>query len=134
MPLFARHVLLILLSIASIACILLPLVLGLWQTYAAPARYVPARPVSKELLGTVLGMLFADLLAYVMYRPDLPRNFFYGFMVGLNGLCLLFVCYGFVAWWLYQRAIRHVPVSSSQQVPATPLEDEVVTSVQTTSV
>jgi hypothetical protein len=127
MPLFVRQFLMMLLVITTFLCILVPFVIGLWQIYVSPARHVPAKPVSKELLGAIFGILFVDFLSYVRYRPDLPRHFFYAVMVGLNGLCLLFVCYSFVAWWLYQKATRHEPPSSPQILP--PLENEVRTSV-----
>lgn len=109
MPLFARLFLGALLFVALFVCIVVPLVLSFWQIYSAPARNVPTKPALKELLGTLLGILAADPLLYVLYRSTLPKHVFYLALVALNGFCLAFVCYGFVAWWLYQMALRNAP-------------------------
>ncbi|HTK08358.1 MAG TPA: hypothetical protein VL485_14405 [Ktedonobacteraceae bacterium] len=134
MPLFARISLEILLLVASLMCIVFPLVLGFWQIYFAPERHVSAQPAPEELLGTVLGVLVVDLLLYVLYRPALPRHFFYAAMIGLNGFCLLFACHGFIAWWLYQKALHTIPPAMAEGgvLVAEPEEGEAAISGRTT--
>ena len=111
MPLVVRLFLLILLFVASVVCVGIPLLLHYRHMRSDPGHFMPDKPSREELFGTLLGVLFIDLLLYCLYRSTLPKSFFYPLLFSLNLLCLLFACHNFVICWFYQRILQRSPSS-----------------------
>ncbi len=113
MPLSVRMFLVIFLFVVFLAFIVVPLLRNFRRIYLWPMQNRPIEPGQKELLGAVFGILAVDLFLYFVYRSTLPKSFFYGTLASLNLLCLSFVSYDYLAWWLYQK----VSVSSVSVPP-----------------
>jgi hypothetical protein len=116
MPLVVRLFLVVLLFAASVVCVGIPLLLQYRHMRSDPVHFMPDEPSREELFGTLLGVLFIDLLLYSLYRSTLPKSFFYPLLFGLNLLCLLFACHNFVIHWFYQRILRDSPSSEKVEM------------------
>ncbi len=107
MPLSVCIILAILFLITSLLCLVVPLFLNFRHIRLAPKQNVQAKPLAEEVWGVALGILAVDLLVYVLYRSTMPRSVFYPMMVGVNTLCFSFVCYNYIAWRCYRKALRN---------------------------
>ena len=116
MPPSVRVFLVILLLAASVLCVGVPLLLQYRRMHLDPAHVGSGQVSREEICGTVLGLLFVDLLLYSLYRSTLPKSFFYPLLFGLNLLCLLFACRNVVVGWLDERIVRQRPLTEEEEL------------------
>ncbi len=102
----------LLLAILAILFVCLVLILLFWRPRPFTlATIIHEETPQREMSGILLGLLSADLLAYVLWRSTLPRNTFYLIVGSINLLFIVYLSTNVLeAWWGRRTGRRTHPL------------------------